>query len=128
MHDWFGVVVGSGFQSGFGGGQSLWGDGPICFKELLHDVGDWPHEEAGVVVDEVLGEALWVDSSVDLLDDCTFNLVAHFERFRGVSMELSGSGDLGLCCACQIWKNRVLWSNEQGDSGGDAVIGAVAAD
>ena len=68
-----------------------------------------------IIVDEV-DEAVWIDSSVDLLDDCAFDLVAHFERFRVVGMELSGGGDLGCRVACQIWKNRILWLNE-GDTG-----------
>ena len=127
VHDWYGVVVGSGFQSGPGSGQNLWSNGPICFEELLHeDVGDWTSKEAGVIVDEV-GKAVWIDSSVDLLDDCAFGLIAHLERFRVVDMEISGGGDLRCCSACQIWKNRILWSNE-GDAGGDAVVGVVAAD
>ena len=84
-------------------------------------------DEASVVIDEEAGEAVWINSSVDLLNDCAFDLVAHLERFRVVGLELSGGGDLGCCSVCQIWKNRILWLNE-GDVGGDAVIGIVAVD
>ena len=72
-------------------------------------------------------QPVWIDSSVDLLDDCAFDLVAHFERFGVVSIELSGCGDLGCCFSCQVWEYWIDWSNE-GDSGGDAVISIVGAD
>ena len=47
---------------------------------MLHDVGDWTFEEARVVVDEVGNKAVWIDSSVDLLDDCAFDEVTHLEH------------------------------------------------
>ena len=87
---------------------------------------DWAFEESGAVINEV-GEAVWIDSSVDLLDDCAFDLVARFERFGVVAMELSACGHLGCRSGCQVWEYRIDWSNE-GDSGGDAMIGVVAAD
>ena len=62
-------------------------------------MGDWAFKESGVIADEV-GEAVWIDSSVDLLDDCAFDLVAHFECCRVFGIELSGGGDLGSCSNC----------------------------
>ena len=87
------MVVRSGFQSGLGGGQSLRSNDPICFEGLLHDVGDWTFEEAGVVVDEV-GEAVWIDSSVDLLDDCAFHEVTHLECLHGFGVDFLGYRNL----------------------------------
>ena len=43
-------------------------DGSIGFEQLRHDEVDWAFKEACFVVDEI-GEAVGIDSSVDLLDD-----------------------------------------------------------
>ena len=40
------------------------------------------------------GETVWIDSSVDLLDDGAFNEVARLERFGVFGMEFSSFGDL----------------------------------
>ena len=109
VHDRFGAVVGCTLQGhGLGSGQSLCSDG---FEKLFHDVWDWAFEESCAVFDEV-GEAVWIDSSVDLLDDGAFDEVAHLGRFRVVGMELSGCGDLGYRSGCQVWEYRIDWSNE----------------
>ena len=61
-----------------------------CF---MADVGDWTFEEAGVVIDEV-GEAVWIDSSVDLLDDCAFDEVTHLERLHEFGVDFLGYRNL----------------------------------
>ena len=53
----------------------------------------WTFEEAGVVIDEV-GEAVWIDSSVDLLDNCAFDEVTHLERLHGFGADFLGYRDL----------------------------------
>ena len=78
---------------------------------MFHDVWDWAFEESCAVFDEV-GEAVWIDSSVDLLDDGAFDEVAHLGRFGVVGMELSGCGDLGYRSGCQVWEYRTDRSNE----------------
>ena len=86
------MVVGSGLQGGLGGGQSLGSGCSIRLEQLFHYVGDWTFEEAGVAVDEV-GKAVWIDSSVDLLDNCAFDEVTHLERLHGLGLEFLGYRD-----------------------------------
>ena len=58
---------------------------------------DWAFEESGAVINEV-GEAVWIDSSVDLLDDCAFDEVTHLERLHGCGVDFLG--------ATQVWEVR----------------------
>jgi hypothetical protein len=45
---------------------------------LPHDEGDWALKEACFVIDQI-GEAVGINSSIDLLDDGSFDDVAEFE-------------------------------------------------
>ena len=50
---------------------------------------DWAFKEACFVIDEI-GEAFWIDSSVDLLDDGAFDEVTHLERLHGFGVDFLG--------------------------------------
>ena len=76
-------------ERGFGGGQSLESDGSIGLEQLGHDEVDWAFKEACFVVDEI-GEAVWIDSSVDLLDNGSFDEVTYLERLHGLGVDFFG--------------------------------------
>ena len=65
-------------ECGFGGGQSLGSDGSIGLEQLPRDEGNWALKEACFVIDQI-GEAVGINSSIDLLDDGSFDDVAEFE-------------------------------------------------
>ena len=66
------VVVGGGFDFGACRGKRLGCYGSVGVEKVLENVRDGAFEESGVVVDHV-GKAVFIKSSVDLLDDGAFD-------------------------------------------------------
>lgn len=73
------MVVEGGLKfAGLGDSEGLWNSGSKGALELCKDFKDRSLAEAYVLVDEV-GEAVGVNSGVNLLDDHAFDLVAGIE-------------------------------------------------
>ena len=68
-------------SGGLGSGQGLWSDGSIGFEHLFQNMWERAFEEPCCVVVNEVGEAVLIDSSVDLLNDGAFDEVARFECF-----------------------------------------------
>jgi hypothetical protein len=72
------VIVGDGFDFCLCGCERLWGNGSVCVEEGLDDFGYGALEEPCVVDNEV-GEAVFIEGGVDLLDNGSLDEVACIE-------------------------------------------------
>jgi hypothetical protein len=72
------IIVGDGFDFCLCGCKRLWGNGSVCVEKGLDDFGYGALEEPCAVVDEV-GEAVFIEGGVDLLDDGSLDEVAYIE-------------------------------------------------
>ena len=114
------------FELGLSCCECLGRDGAVGAEKAGQNDRDGPFEESGVVVNEVC-EAIRVDGSVDLLDDCSLNQVAGLEV---VQLRIVGSG-YGCNDGCGA-VGHVGHDGEDGshelDSLGHTLVGCYAAD
>jgi hypothetical protein len=98
------VIVGDSFDFCLCGCERLRGNGFVCVEEGLDDFGYGALEEPCVVIDEV-GEAVFIEGGVDLLDDGSLDEVACIECDKIVFETSSGVFDLCSCGVRQIWQD-----------------------
>ncbi len=120
------VIVGDGFDFCLCGCERLWGNGSVCVKEGLDEFGYGALEEPCVVVDEV-GEAVFIEGGVDLLDDGSLDEGTCIECDKIVFETSPGVFDLCSCGVQQIWQDGKDGAVER-DARGDALVGGGAAD
>ncbi len=94
------MVAAKGLNFGFFCSKRLGSNCPIGIKQCLDDLGDRALQESGVIVDEI-GEAVFIEGSVDLLHDGSLDEVAGIELGEVVLEAAPGIFDL---CCCRVWQ------------------------